>query len=66
MNKCLKDMSAFNNHKSLVQNSKDKIKDEDLILFVSFDLVNSSIYKSMNYLSWFKVLYAIIKKFKMK
>lgn len=34
-------------------------KKEELILFVSFDLVNSTKFKSYNYLNWFNVIYEI-------
>ena len=34
-------------------------KREELILFVSFDLVNSTKFKSYNYLNWFNVIYEI-------
>ena len=35
------------------------MKKEELILFVSFDLVNSTKFKSYNYLNWFNVIYEI-------
>ena len=41
-----------------IENSKTDYT-EELILFVSFDLVNSSSYKTRNYTSWFPILITI-------
>lgn len=35
---------------------------EELVLFVSFDLVNSTKFKTYNYLNWFNVIYEITDK----
>lgn len=46
-----------------IENSKNDYT-EELILFVSFDLVNSSSYKTRNYTSWFPILITITEKIK--
>ncbi|MGG7144371.1 hypothetical protein ACQPVP_13015 [Clostridium nigeriense] len=51
----------YNNE--FIENSKSNYT-EELILFVSFDLVNSSSYKTRNYTSWFPILITITEKIK--
>lgn len=46
----------------IVKSMKGSMEEEDLILFLSFDLVNSSSYKTKNYTNWFPVLIEIIGK----
>ncbi|MBS5953550.1 MAG: hypothetical protein KIB53_06975 [Paraclostridium bifermentans] len=41
-------------------NDKSHEQNVNTIMFISFDIVNSSIYKSSNYLGWFKVIYALL------
>lgn len=55
-------LSQIYNNK-FIGNSKETNK-EELILFVSFDLVNSSDYKTRNYTSWFPILITITEKIK--
>lgn len=43
--------------KSKQVNNEQKV---NTIMFISFDIVNSSTYKSSNYLSWFKVIYSLL------
>jgi len=49
---------------NLTERMKKSIDEEDIILFVSFDLVNSSKYKTRNYTSWFPILITINEKIK--
>ncbi|MBW4862149.1 MAG: hypothetical protein KZY55_15720 [Paeniclostridium sp.] len=40
---------------------KKKTSDSiDTVMFISFDIVNSSLYKSSNYSGWFKVIYSLL------
>lgn len=40
---------------------KKKTSDNiDTVMFISFDIVNSSLYKSSNYSGWFKVIYSLL------
>lgn len=52
---------AFNsvNAYETINRANAVTKKEELILFVSFDLVNSTKFKSYNYLNWFNVIYEI-------
>lgn len=47
------------NAQETVNRANAVTKKEELILFVSFDLVNSTKFKSYNYLNWFNVIYEI-------
>lgn len=47
---------------SYIVTKANEIKQEDLVLFVSFDLVNSTRFKSYNYLNWFNIIYEITDK----
>lgn len=49
--------------RKLIENLNKNNK-EEVILFVSFDLVNSSEYKTRNYTSWFPILITITEKIK--
>lgn len=49
---------------SLYKKLNESSKEEELILFISFDLVNSTEYKSRNYTSWFSVLIEITERIK--
>lgn len=48
----------------IVRDMKKSMDEEELILFVSFDLVNSSSYKTRNYTTWFPILITINEKIK--
>lgn len=48
----------------IAKDMKKSMDEEELILFVSFDLVNSSSYKTRNYTSWFPILITINEKIK--
>lgn len=59
--------NEFNNIKIALENissifkSDNKKKDSvDTVMFISFDIVNSSLYKSSNYSGWFKVIYSLL------
>ena len=51
----LKNLSNLLKIKSNI--NKDNI---DIVMFISFDIVNSSLYKSSNYSGWFKVIYSLL------
>lgn len=50
--------------KDSIRTVTSSINEEELILFLSFDLVNSTEYKSRNYNSWFPVLIEITERIK--
>lgn len=59
------DLQILNTKVKHVYDDFKKLSDkEELILFVSFDLVNSSSYKTSNYTTWFPVIISIIEKIK--
>lgn len=43
-----------------LENSKQNIDKDNIVMFVSFDIVNSSLYKSSNYSGWFKIIYSLL------
>lgn len=45
-----------------VNRANSIMQKEELVLFVSFDLVNSTKFKTYNYLNWFNVIYEITDK----
>lgn len=58
------DKNALEKLRELARKLNNKQAKEKLILFISFDLVNSSSYKTKNYSNWFHVIVNITEKIK--
>lgn len=56
----------LNVFKDTIDQANSVNKKEEVILFVSFDLVNSTKFKSYNYLNWFDVIYVITESIRKK
>lgn len=55
------DTSLLNSLKDIRKNTEEESKSSNVILFFSYDIVNSSLYKTINYSSWTIVINKIFK-----